>query len=261
MARPLLRDFILGARQVVALQLVIAVIAVALSGWTLAVTADLMRERERLRTRVAQLEEALVTHDIVVPSTVTVTEAIVAPRARLAYPPSAPEAGPPAETADAEAQSSFNPGQIIGDLIAPAPPARVVVLHARGEASARIAEPLARALESESGVRVIVAAMGQNDRRAPSYAYYTGRQSGAASALVQRFTDIARRESVAPWSAQLRGTALPAQGEYAPDRIDIVLPMLSPAQIERLDPAAAAARAAAEAEAEDAAATAAPPSP
>lgn len=254
MTRPLLRDFVLGARQVVALQLIIAVIAVALSGWTLAVTADLMRERERLRMRVVQLEEALVTHDIVVPSTVTVTEAIVAPRARSAYPPSAPEAAPPAEAAEAESQSGFNPGQLIGDLIAPAPPARVVVLHARGEPSARIAAPLARALEAETGVRVIVAIMGQNDRRAPSYAYYAGRQSGAASALVQRFNDIARREAVAPWSAQLRGTALPAQGEYAPDRIDIVLPMLTPAQIERLDPAIAEA---AEAEA----AQAAPPAP
>jgi len=35
----------------------------------------------------------------------------------------------------------------------------------------------------------------------------------------------------------LRGVALPAQGEYGADRLDIVLPALTPLQLQRLDPA------------------------
>jgi hypothetical protein len=66
--------------------------------------------------------------------------------------------------------------------------------------------------------------------------YYDGRQSRAAAALVQQFNDVAREEDIAAWAAQLRGTALPARGEYAAGRIDIVLPPLpTPA---RMDPAA-----------------------
>jgi hypothetical protein len=42
------------------------------------------------------------------------------------------------------------------------------------------------------------------------------------------FHETARRLEIAQWSAQLRGTALPAQGEFTADRLDIILPPLPP---------------------------------
>lgn len=238
----MLSQFIKGARQVLAVQLVIAVAAVALGGWTLGVTSDLIRERERLRTRVAQLEETLVANDIVVPSTATVVETATNQRAQDAYPPAALAASTAAPAADEEA--SFNPGQVIGDLFTPPPAMRVVVVHVRNEAEARIAAPIAEALARDSDVQALVATMPARAQRAAGYVYFDGRQSSAAATLVQLFHDSARQGDVAPWSAQLRGEALPAQGEYTADRLDIVLPALSAAQLQRLDPAPPAAAAA-----------------
>lgn len=236
----MLHGFINGARQVLVLQLLIAIGAVALAGWTLGITSDLIRERERLRARVSQLEETLVTNDIVVPSNATVV-ATAAQRTRDAYPPSAPQA---ASTAAPAEESAFNPGQIIGDLFTPPPPMRIVVVHVRSDAEARILAAVVDGLRQSAEVRTLISVMAPRDQRAPGYAYFDGRQSSAAAALMQHFHDSARENEVAPWSAQLRGVALPAQGEYAIDRMDIVLPALSPAQVLRLDPAAAAPAAA-----------------
>lgn len=236
----MLAQFIKGARQVMVLQLIIAVAAVALGGWTLGVTNGLIRERESLRARVAQLEETLVANDVVVPSAANVVETAAA-RARDAYPPSAPAAAAPnAAPAATTEQAGFNPGQVIGDLFTPAPAMRVVVVHVRNDAEARIAAPIAEALAQEGNVEALVATMAARDQRPAGYVYFDGRQSSAAATLVQRFHDSARQNEVAPWSAQLRGEALPAQGEYAADRLDIVLPPLSAAQVQRLDPAAPA---------------------
>jgi hypothetical protein len=68
--------------------------------------------------------------------------------------------------------------------------------------------------------------MPAGDTRQSGYSYFDGRQNRAAAALMQRFHDIARENEVAAWSAQLRGNALPAQGEYTADRMDVVLPPL-----------------------------------
>ncbi len=234
MARSVLHRFVSGARQVLAAQLVIAVLAVALAGWTLGVTSTLIRERDRLRDRVGQLEETLVAHDVVVPSTATVV-ATPAQNTRNAYPPAAPQAA----RAGAGDASGFNPAQIITDLFTPAPAMALIIVHVRSEAEARIAAPIVETLEQAGDVRVAINQMAARDQRPAGYAYFDGRQSGAAAALMQRFHDSARSNEVAPWSAQLRGVALPAQGEYAADRMDIVLPALSPAQVQRLDPAQA----------------------
>jgi hypothetical protein len=43
---------------------------------------------------------------------------------------------------------------------------------------------------------------------------------------VTQFHDVARRNQLTPWSSQLRGVALPAEGEYTADRLDLVLPPL-----------------------------------
>lgn len=234
MARPVLSQFVNGARQLLAVQLITAVLAVALAGWTLGVTSGLIRERERLRERVAQLEEALVTNDVVVPSAATVV-ATPNQSPRDAYPPSVQQA---ARRATSEA-SGFNPAQIITDLFTPAPAMALIIVHVRGEAEARIAAPIVDALRQGGDVEIVVNQMTARDPRPAGYAYYDGRQSGAAAGWMQRFHDSARGNEVAPWSAQLRGVALPAQGEYAADRMDIVLPALSPAQVLRLDPAQA----------------------
>lgn len=241
----MIAKFISGTRQVLVLQLIIAVVGVAVAAWSLGVTSDLLRERERLRTRVAQLEETLVSNDIVVPSTATVVETPAQQRARDVYPPSAPQAAAETTTVAATGDASgFNPGQVIGDLFTPAPAMRIVVVHVRNEAEARIAAPIAEALAQTGEVQTLVAQMPARDPRQAGYVYFDGRQSSAAATLVQLFHDSARQNDVAPWSAQLRGEALPAQGEYAADRMDIVLPPLTPAQAQRLDPAPPVAAAA-----------------
>jgi hypothetical protein len=68
--------------------------------------------------------------------------------------------------------------------------------------------------------------MQPGDPRPSGYAYFDGRQSQRAAALVAQFNDISRRYEIAAWSAQLRGVALPAQGQYGAERLDIVLPAL-----------------------------------
>lgn len=257
MARSILKSFVSGTRQVLAAQLFISIGAVALAGWTLGVTNDLIRERDRLKERVIQLEATLAQSDIIVPPT---AEVVNPPRPEDAYPPSVdlaettpetPEAPAPEQTAPpleeptpppATPDRTFNPGQILGELFAPAPPMRTVVIHARSAADARVAQRLAAELGQSANVRVAVDVMQAGDARTSGYAYFDGRQSRPAAALMQRFHDIARQNEVAAWSAQLRGVALPAQGEYTADRLDIVLPPL-PArtlnpnlQFQRVDP-------------------------
>ncbi|HRO03562.1 MAG TPA: hypothetical protein PLS69_08170, partial [Terricaulis sp.] len=208
----MLQRFVRGVRQVVVLQLIIALIAVALAGWTLGLTGELMRERESLRARVGQLEETLVSNDIVVPSAANVVETPTQ-RARTAYPPPAP-AGAELGAAASEASAL----RIISDLFTPAPAMAVVIVHVRNDAEARIVAPIAEDLARASGLQVLVSIMTARNQLGPGYFYFDGRQSAPAAALMQRFHEAARGQEVAPWSAQLRGVALPAQGEYGADR-------------------------------------------
>ena len=69
MAKPrsLLQTLLGNARRALVLQVLLSIFAIALAGWTLAVTAGLLRERERLNDRVIQLEETLASRNIVVP--------------------------------------------------------------------------------------------------------------------------------------------------------------------------------------------------
>jgi hypothetical protein len=260
MARSLLRSFVSGTRQMLTAQLIVSIGAVALAGWTLAVTNDLIRERDRLKERVIQLEQSMGDQGIVVPSTTATVDQPAAPTAN-AYPPEQTGAPPPATTEPAPqsgaaqppsqspapadtptthppAKGAFNPAQIIGDLFTPPPPLRTVVLHVRGRSDAAMAERIAHSFGEQISASVDV--MQPGDPRQSGYAYYDGRQSRSAAALVARFNDMARRYQVAPWSAQLRGVALPAQGDYSTDRLDIVLPPLPapPAAPQRVDPRA-----------------------
>ena len=230
MARSLLGAFVSGARSLLSAQLFISVAAVALAGWTLAVTNQVMRERNLLQERVIQLEAAMAERGMVVPPTQTVVNAPAVDAGAL-YPVAVGEAALSAATESEDATDTAaqrDIGQVIGELFAPAPPMRVVVLHVRSQADAEPARRIGAALAEEADVHVVINVLPARDPRQSGFTYFDGRQNRAAAALVTQFHDIARRDSLAPWSAQLRGAALPAQGEYTADRLDILLPALPP---------------------------------
>jgi hypothetical protein len=240
-ARSLLGAFVSGVRGVLSAQLFISVLAVALAGWTLAVTNQLIRERDLLRERVIQLESSMAERGMVVPPTQTVVTSAqgdaalypgeVGAAALSARAPVALDSGDAASAQGDDGQRDL--GQVIGDLFAPPPPMRVVVLHVRADADAERASAVAAELSRAGDVHVVIDVMPAHDARQSGYSYFDGRQSRAAADLVTRFHDVARSAGVAPWSAQLRGTALPAQGEYTADRLDLVLPPLpAPATVE-----------------------------
>ena len=260
MAGSMLRSFVSGTRQVLSAQLFVSIGAVALAGWTLGVTNELIRERDRLRERVIQLEEDMGSRGIVVPETPTVVDT-APPPAEDVYPgevglddETAPEQAPeqrepqaggadvePGQTRPTPPRAddrSFNPGQIFSELFTPAPPMRTVVLHVRNDNDAAYARRLGDQLAASAQVRVIIHVLSPRTQQQSGYAYFDGRQSQAAARLVAAFNDIARENQIAPWSAQLRGTALPAQGEYTADRLDIVLPPLTQNPTLRIDPRA-----------------------
>lgn len=217
MTSKLLRALVGGTRQMLAVQLFTSVVVIALAAWSLAITNQIIRERDRLRERVVQLEEELGARGIVVPATPAVVSTQT-PR-RDVYPA---EVGLEATAPE----QVFDPGRIVGDFFAPAPDLHTLVIHARNEADGEQARQLAESIERESALQVLVNVLAPRDPRASGYAYYDGRHSRAAAAAVAQFNDSARRAAIPQWSAQLRGTALPEQGEFSAGRLDIVLPSL-----------------------------------
>lgn len=217
--KPLLQTLISGVRRVLALQLLLSIVAVALAAWTLAVTTGVMRQRDRLNERVIQLEGELANRNIVVPPPQTIVDA--AP----AYPPAI-------ESAAAASTTRFNPSAAITDLFAPAPPLVRVVIHARAEFDVETARELVARLQAETSqadpMNISVHVLPAGADRASGYYYFDGRQGASAAQIVDRFNNAARARELAPWSAQLRGTAMPARGEFGADRLDIVLPPLPP---------------------------------
>ena len=174
MARSLLGAFVSGARTLLAVQLLLSVLAIALVGWTLGVTSGVIRERDLLRERVVQLESAMAERGMVVPPTQTVVSAPATDTAPYPDELGAAIAGDSAES------DSAGFGQIITGLFAPAPPMRVVVLHVRNELDAQQARVLAQTLASDSGLSVVVHVMAQGDGRLSGYTYFDGRQNRAA---------------------------------------------------------------------------------
>jgi hypothetical protein len=237
MARSLLEALVRGTRQMLTAQLIASVGAIALAGWTLAITSDVIRERDQLRERVIQLETAMGAQGMVVPAKPATVDQPVA-RDDNGYPPAiggiaatraehVEMVTSPRPTPVASAAGGFNPTRVLQEIFTPPPPMRGLVVHARGPADAALADQVARDLR-DGTVGVIIDVLPAHDQIQPGYAYFDGRQSLAAASLVARFNDAARRAEIAPWSAQLPGVALPAQGEYTPDRVDIVLPPLPP---------------------------------
>jgi hypothetical protein len=99
-------------------------------------------------------------------------------------------------------------------------------LHVRGESDLARAKQLLAGAGSRSLAQATVALMPPGEVRTPGYFYFDGRQSASAADLVAAFNNAARRAEIAPWSAQLRGTALPARGEFAAGRLNLILPEL-----------------------------------
>jgi hypothetical protein len=222
-------------------QLIVSVGAVALAGWTLGVTNELIRERDRLQERVIQLEETMAARGDIPPAPTAVVETVTTQDADVVYPRSiegavapaidaetAPADGPAPVPRAAQAAPERDLGSIVTGLFGPAPPLRTIVLHVRSREDARPASRLARALQEGGEGRVLIDVMPEGDPRQSGYAYFDGRQSRPAADVVARFHEAARAMEVAQWSAQLRGIALPAQGEYTADRLDIMLPPLPP---------------------------------
>ena len=230
MPKSVLSNFVNGTRALLVAQIIACTGAIALAGWTLGVTNQVLRERNRLQERVIQLEEAMAASGVVPPAPTAVVAAST--QGDAAYPGSIANARAPStedirDVAATTEANSQNIGSVINTLFGPAPPLRVVALHVRADADFATAEKIARALQSNE-VRALINVMSASDQRPSGYAYFDGRQSRAAADVVARFHDLARQQQVAQWSAQLRGTALPARDEYTADRLDIVLPPLPP---------------------------------
>lgn len=223
-----------------AAQLIVCIGAVALAGWTLGVTGQLIRERDRLQERVIQLEETMAARGDIPPAPTAMVEPVAAQAGDAVYPGSISDAAPvangaspvsatPARTAARQAPDTGeqrNLSAIVSSLFGPAPTLRTVVLHVRSQDDARPAAQIAQTLQQSGDVRVLIGVMPAGDPRQSGYSYFDGRQSRAAADLVAQFHETARSLQWAQWSAQLRGVALPAQGEYTADRLDILLPPL-----------------------------------
>lgn len=132
------------------------------------------------------------------------------------------------ETQTTPQTPAFDPAQLLRDLLTPPPALRTVVLHVRARTDVDEAQRVARALAANSNLNVTIDVMPPNDARESGYSYFHGRQGSAAATVVQRLQEAARAAEIAPWVAQLRGAALPANGEYTADRVDVVLPALPP---------------------------------
>jgi hypothetical protein len=237
-----LSGFVTSTRSLLIAQLIACVGAIALAGWTLGVTDQVMRERNRLQERVIQLEEAMASSGVIPPPPAAVVATTTPSDA--AYPGSAANARGLSANADTSDYGASRVGQqdignVITGLFAPAPPLSTVVLHVRAGADLAAAEKIAAELQSDQ-IHALINVMTASDQRPSGYVYFDGRQSRAAAEVVARFHDIAREQQIAQWSAQLRGTALPARGEYAADRLDIVLPPLPPPPAPVAPPAATA---------------------
>ncbi len=159
MAKSLLSTFVTSTRALLIAQLIACVGAVALAGWTLGVTNQVLRERNRLQERVIQLEEAMASSGVIPPP----PAAVVATQGDGAYPGSIANAREPAATTETgdevvAAASERNIGSVITSLFGPAPPLRTVVLHVRAETDFAAAEAIARQLQAD-GVRALINVM------------------------------------------------------------------------------------------------------
>lgn len=250
-----IQSFITGTRAMLSAQLLVSIGVVALAGWTLGVTNELTRERDRLQERVIQLEETMAARGDIPPAPTAVIEPARARGGDAVYPGTiegavapiedgapaveGPTRAPVTEGTDT-APRERDIGSIVTGLFSPAPPLRTIVLHVRSREDAAVASRIARALQADGDQNLLIDVMPPGDTRQSGYAYFDGRQNRAAADMVTSFHEAARTLQVAQWSAQLRGVALPAQGEYTADRLDIVLPPLPPPPAPPAPPEAAA---------------------
>jgi hypothetical protein len=199
MARSLLQSFVSGTRQMLTLQLFVGVAAVALAGWTMGVTNDLIRERDALKARVGQLETEMGIQGVEVPAVIapidtTATEAVEAPAATE-------DAAAPTDTATV-------------------PAFRTLLLHIRSEDDRASADALARAL-SNSGLAISIDVVSQRQRS--GYSFHDQGQAEQAANLFNTVRRAAAELKLESWSGELPGAYL--EGEAA-DQFDLWLPRL-----------------------------------
>ncbi len=140
MAKSLLNGFVSSTRALLIAQLIACVGVVALAGWTLGVTDQVLRERNRLQERVIQLEEAMASSGVIPPTPAAVVSTVN--RGDTVYPGSIDGArATPGEQ---------NIGSVITNLFGPAPPIEIVVLHVRAEADVDVAMRVAAVLVAAS---------------------------------------------------------------------------------------------------------------
>jgi hypothetical protein len=202
MARSLLQSFVSGTRQMLTLQLFVGVAAVALAGWTMGVTNDLIRERDALKARVGQLETEMVIRDIPLPA-----------------------APVPVDTTEAESTDeptlTEDPATTTEPTQTPTVPAfRTLQLHIRSEEDRASAQALARAL-GDSGLAINIDVVSQRQRS--GYTFHDQGQSEQAASLFASVRGAAAELKLESWSADLPGAFL--EGEPA-DQFDLWLPRL-----------------------------------
>jgi hypothetical protein len=173
MARSLLQGFVTGTRALLAAQLIVCVGAVALAGWTLGVTSEVMRERNRLQERVIQLEETMAARGDSPPPPAAVVAPVANAQSDIAYPGSIADAVEVSNTAQqasarvaASDTSQRSISNVITSLFGPAPPLRTVVLHVRTTSDVQTAQAVAADLQ-QSGAHLLINIMPEGDQQRP----------------------------------------------------------------------------------------------
>ena len=92
MPKSVLSNFVNGTRALLVAQIIACIGAIALAGWTLGVTNQVLRERNRLQERVIQLEEAMAASGVVPPAPTAVVAAST--QGDAAYPGSIAKVSP-----------------------------------------------------------------------------------------------------------------------------------------------------------------------
>ncbi|MEJ0061447.1 MAG: hypothetical protein WDM79_18635 [Terricaulis sp.] len=202
MARSLLQSFVSGTRQMLTLQLFVGVAAVALAGWTMGVTNDLIRERDALKARVGQLETEMGIQGVEVPAPIAPVETTEV------TPAEEPVVTEETATTTEPTQTPTVPGF------------RTLLLHIRSEDDRPSAQLLARAL-SNTGLAITIDAGSWRQRS--GYSFHDQGQSEQAASLYASVRSAAAELKLEAWSGDLPGAFI--EGEPA-DQFDLWLPRL-----------------------------------
>lgn len=215
MAASTLQSFVNGMRQMLTLQLFVGVAAVALAGWTAAVTNEVIRERDALKGRVAQLETEIGILGGEIPDPIEAIEVEEAPPVE--------EAANTEDSADdVVVTEETTRDEVTPSPVVDTPAFQSVVLHIFTDLDRDEAEGIARDLDG-LGLKTSIELVPRNVVRRAFYSYSRREQQQAAGNLHQRIRDIARRRQIAAWNIDMRATL---NADAPADQFDIWLPTL-----------------------------------